>query len=287
MSWLFSRVLVEAFWGGTSSDGEQCAQLNVMPTAHLFWHRDKPMDASRFSRFGLTSRPLTADRGEDLLMWFREDFLVRTSPLQEAETDSMESAPDSGERWLASFATWNHDTSTWRTAQRSLLGGLEEFLETWPNSGSMRNGECWERPTLELHTSESESGLWQTPVADDAANRKVGKWNSRGEPKLSAQAMLYPTPTEVDTGSRFNRSASGGAALRPTPEAMAKFDLWATPTATLGTNGGGKGGLLNPDWVEWLMGWPIGWTALQPLGMDKFLEWQQQHGADFGEENEK
>ena len=26
----------------------------------------------------------------------------------------------------------------------------------------------------------------------------------------------------------------------------------------------GKGGKLNPDWVEWLMGWKIGWTKLQP-----------------------
>jgi hypothetical protein len=37
--------------------------------------------------------------------------------------------------------------------------------------------------------------------------------------------------------------------------------------------------VMNPDWVEWLMGWPIGWTALQPLAMDRFLEWQQQHGG--------
>ncbi|KJH67258.1 hypothetical protein UF16_11095 [Chromobacterium violaceum] len=37
-------------------------------------------------------------------------------------------------------------------------------------------------------------------------------------------------------------------------------------------------GQLNPEWVEWLMGWPIGWTGLKPLGMDKFREWQRQHG---------
>ena len=34
---------------------------------------------------------------------------------------------------------------------------------------------------------------------------------------------------------------------------------------------------LNPQWVEWLMGWPIGWTELKPLAMDRFREWQQQH----------
>jgi len=38
------------------------------------------------------------------------------------------------------------------------------------------------------------------------------------------------------------------------------------------------GGKLNPAWVEWLMGWPLGWTGLEPLEMDKFRLWLQQHG---------
>lgn len=29
--------------------------------------------------------------------------------------------------------------------------------------------------------------------------------------------------------------------------------------------------------LAWLMGWPIGWTDLKPLEMDKFHLWQQQH----------
>jgi site-specific DNA-cytosine methylase len=32
-----------------------------------------------------------------------------------------------------------------------------------------------------------------------------------------------------------------------------------------------------PMWVEWLMGWPLGWTDLKPLAMDRFQSWQQQH----------
>jgi DNA (cytosine-5)-methyltransferase 1 len=39
------------------------------------------------------------------------------------------------------------------------------------------------------------------------------------------------------------------------------------------------GGPLNPEWVEsFLMGWPIGWTDLQPLEMDKYLKWRHWHG---------
>lgn len=37
------------------------------------------------------------------------------------------------------------------------------------------------------------------------------------------------------------------------------------------------GGSLNPDWVEWLMGWPIKWTDLEPLEMVKFRSWRRSH----------
>jgi len=37
-------------------------------------------------------------------------------------------------------------------------------------------------------------------------------------------------------------------------------------------------GHLNPEWLEWFMGWPMGWTGLEPLGTDKFQSWLQQHG---------
>jgi hypothetical protein len=41
---------------------------------------------------------------------------------------------------------------------------------------------------------------------------------------------------------------------------------------------GVTGGPLNPMWVEWLMGWPLGWTDLKPLEMDKFRAWLRSHG---------
>jgi len=38
-------------------------------------------------------------------------------------------------------------------------------------------------------------------------------------------------------------------------------------------------GQLNPPWVEWLMGWPIGWTDLKPLATDKFRNVQLWHST--------
>jgi DNA (cytosine-5)-methyltransferase 1 len=42
------------------------------------------------------------------------------------------------------------------------------------------------------------------------------------------------------------------------------------------------GGSLNPTWVEWLMGWPLGWTDLKPLATDRSRSALQRHG-DFYE----
>ena len=38
---------------------------------------------------------------------------------------------------------------------------------------------------------------------------------------------------------------------------------------------------LNPRFVEWLMGFPTGWTDLQPLETASYLQWQQLHGANY------
>ncbi len=35
------------------------------------------------------------------------------------------------------------------------------------------------------------------------------------------------------------------------------------------------GGQLNPTWVEWLMGFPLGWTDLEPLETPSFRRWFQ------------
>ena len=137
-------------------------------------------------------------------------------------------------------------------------------------------------------TSATDSGLWQTPVADDAVNRVAGKWNSRGEPKLSAQVLQWPTPTVCGNYNRKGASPTSGDGL-----ATAVLKV-ATPTARDWKSGKASqathdknsrplseqiGGSLNPTWVEWLMGWPLGWTDLDPLATDKYLNAQPRRGA--------
>ena len=298
MSFIFSQALVEAFSLGSCLDIEQSAPSSGSHTLKpCLWH-DRTMEPSRLSRFGMMCKPLTESHGAELLTSWLEGFRAKTSALPETERDLTENAAECGTTWPASFAKFDPDTSSWKTAQLSLLGGLEEFSETWPRWGLMRAGECWERQTLAHRTSESASGLWQTPVADDAANRANGKWNSRGEPKLSAQVM-WPTATVCGNYNRKGASATSGDGLatavtqRTYPTATATAHKGWSPKHnradtddrldyTVEREAFNPGQQtppmrLNPAWVEWLMGWPIGHTELKPLETGKFREWQQQH----------
>ena len=294
MSWLFSQALVAEYSRATCWDGAPSAPLSVMPTQHKFWRNDKTLEPSALSRFGLTCAALTEDRGADLLTWFREASLARTSALPAEAQALMAHAAECGDTWRGSLARFDPGSCTWRTAQPSLLGDSEECSVTWPRSGMTAAGQCWELPTLVPPTSATGSGLWQTPVADDAVNRVAGKWNSRGEPKLSAQVLMKPWPTPTSSlgtnGWRVTpaKAREGGTLI----EALSAR-TYATPTARDWRSGKASqathdrnsrplseqiGGLLNPTWVEWLMGWPIGWTDLRPSETGKCPGVQPQPG---------
>jgi len=78
---------------------------------------------------------------------------------------------------------------------------------------------------------------------------------------------IWPTPQASDNR---NRGGAGSRAIQRRKEMGKQIGLSQAVSATSGA--------LNPDWVEWLMGWPIGWTDLKPLGMDKFQQWLRSHG---------
>ena len=94
--------------------------------------------------------------------------------------------------------------------------------------------------------------------------------------------IMFPTPTASmmtaadQEQARFSGAKNGG---RPTDQ-EAKFATpqardyrtgqklrWEDPARSRNLNDQ-AGGQLNPAWVEWLMGWPIGWTQLTPITMD-------------------
>jgi hypothetical protein len=270
MSWLYSQALVEEYSGGISWDGEQSVQSSGNPTQQAYLSPDKMTEYSRLSRFGMIFKPLTEDRGKALCKLYREAFLARTSLPQEKAQGLTESDQECGEKWRGSFTKYDPDSSSWKTHQCSLLGDLDEFSETWPKWGLMRDGECWEQQMSAHRTSETESGFvpdGETFFHTPNTTGMDGGSNSRKA--LRKRKEMWPTPVKSDSQAR--RPSKGWKGDSDLPSVVWKVD----------------GGIENPekppaqlnaDWVEWLMGWPLGWTDLKPLEMDKFQKWQEQHG---------
>ena len=246
----------------------------------------------------MTFKPLTEQDGEELLTLYLADFHAKTSQLQEKEMDLTVNDQECGERWQGLLARLDQDTLLWKIPQCSLLEDSEQSLEIWPNWGTMRNGVCWEQMTWEQTTTENEFGYWLTPTSTAISGRspqamehRTKQRESQGhntvQPGNLAEQVMYsgqipckdmknptywPTPVSrdyKDTGTKesmtraLNKRDSPGLAL------------------TVGAEGGGQ---LNPTWTEWLMGWPLGWTELKPLEMDKYHCVQQPLGISLKEE---
>jgi len=285
MSWLFSQVLVEEYLVDTSLDGEQSAPLSGNNTQVAYCAPDKMTKFSRLSRFGMTYKHLTESRGEELLTLYLADFHAKTSQLQEKEMDLTENDQECGEKWHGLLARFDQDSHLWRTVQCSLLEDLNESLQTLPQWGMTVGGELYLRQTLVHPTEEKESGYWLTPNCMDSlpprkpeALKKQYENNRQGRTTHSTlrEQVVYPPPHQMwpTPSTRDHKGGYIGGRIRNGKISWDTLDVAVQHT----DNQSKVGGTLNPTWVEWLMGWPLGWTDLKPLEMDKSLYVQQQHG---------
>lgn len=159
MSWLFSQALVAEYSEDICSDGGASALSKSTRTAGMCWSPGRTMAASGPSRSGTMYAPLTDAHGAVVLMSFLAAFPAKTSaPQIQKGKASKAIVVASGSRWNESFARWDHTTSSWKTRQCSLFGGLESCSATWPRWGTMRSGECWEVVPSVRYKKASEYG---------------------------------------------------------------------------------------------------------------------------------
>lgn len=242
MSWHYLQGQEVASWEESSLDGAPSALLNMLPTHAECCSHASATDTFHASRFGTTCEHLTADPGAAWSMLSAAGFLAPTSATAGTSSGLPANEADYGETWPASLAMYDPVTCSWKTSQRSLFEEWETFSATWPRSGLMHGGTCWELPTLAGLNRESECGSWPTLKASDA--------------KQFSKNFAY-----------FERR------VKVAPDLPVMVGLKTPPTK------GGFYGRLNPAWTEWLMGWPIGWTASEPLETAKIQEWWRTHGG--------
>lgn len=160
--------------------------------------------------------------------------------------------------------------------------GTESRL--WPTPKASLRADCPAERKRRSPDLSAAVKMWPTPTAQDYKHRGP---NSKQQ-GLPEKVKFYNTPTAQDAKnsalpeSQINRDSLVGDVMR---EMVA---MYPTPTTGAGMCGGtgnfqqlkrleeqgvisererksmsqGNGGHLNPYWVEWLMGFPPGWTEI-------------------------
>lgn len=175
------------------------------------------------------------------------DSRVRTLATPESAPDWMESVLGSGANTRGLLGSYDHDTSSWRTSQLSLFEDCSAFLATLPRCGTTRNGVCWELTRLGRRSTENDSGYWHTPTTRDYKGQS-GRGNRLRRGTNGRLHIANLCDQLVDTGRQ---------------------DLVRSTT-----------------FREWLMGLPIGWTALEPSEMPSSRKFRKSSGAQLCEQKD-
>lgn len=165
----------------------------------------------------------------------------------------------------------------------------------------MKGGPRFKATSLQVMVKGVERGLWPTPTAQDNNQVSGNPDHPKRGTTLGGAARLWPTPTASDSeGGPRQQDGKRGRALKdlpqqmwPTPQAMMPEQSYETWKARMERktdpksknkkipdnlaiaaqmwptdNQSQSAGQLNPTWVEWLMGLPLGWTDLGSWGTE-------------------
>lgn len=268
MSWHYSRALVGEYLAANCLDGELFAPLKSKDTPETYCWQDRMTETLNLFQFGMMSAPLTANLGGELLMWYRGDFLVKTCQSRVLCGDATVlrvSNLDYGGRCLELLSRYSHPMFLVKTHQSSKITDCEKSLSSLPASGMYRDGVLLELKVADLIINATGYGSrLPTPTRRDFKDtfgmnptRKDGKTRTDRLPML-----LFESAKNAGINSRM--FAENMDVQTVNLMGLANIEI--------------KGPDYSPQLPEWIMGLPIGWTELKPLGMRRFQAWQLSHG---------
>jgi len=137
---------------------------------------------------------------------------------------------------------------------------LEVEIQNWPTPRAMEPGSTSPGYGKGLKNTAIN---WRTPNASDGEggimewrDGKAAKLKLRDHSVHAVKSWATPTTRDWKDGNANNQTKTNSLLGRQAPRAMSS---------------GSKSQItLNPQFTNWLMGWPIGWTKFEPLEMEWF-----------------
>ncbi len=277
-----SRGLVAESSPENSSDGKRSVPSKSTLMPQVFLSLGKMTEFSHLSQSGMTSEHLRQKRIEELLMSYLEVFRVRTCRKRGKARVSRENEAGCGLRCAESLTKRVHDSSLSKTSKVSgqtasrRSGNHSLRSDTVAEAGTSMRRMSEHRIYASEHSfSRLGSGRHWTRRVTTSSSRMVEQQAAR-----IAESVVH------DAIALGHIPRTAGVLLTKVGE------LLPTPTVQDSENNAGRaqylrntyplnviaGGAMNPQWSEWIMGFPIGWTGLEPLEMHKFQQWLDLHG---------
>ena len=192
-------------------------------------------------------------QGYEQLTLYREDF--HASPFPWLETKKAKGMTViSGRKCSELSENLRHVGLSVRTYLESCELPGERFVRTWSVRDTLSPFLILKLRLSEHITGESGYSLLPTVTATIGTHGGPNQRDSSGRPGLQMAAMMWPTPSANDCkpAGRVEvleyRQQNRRTTVQRLRAAATEPDL--------------IGGALNPTWVEWLMGFPTGWTDL-------------------------
>ena len=225
---------------------------------------------------GVTCEPSTLARGVE--SWISSLEATPVSRSVSLVTGSEKpTIATSGQMSLALFESASPPGASSRTSPVICLSEDTTSSESFKRWASALRRHCGQRRKSARPTDASaSSSLLPAPSASSYGSNKGGAAGRTGPERHSLESMarkaLWPTPSATlgTNGGLVTpaKAREGGTLI----EALSARTSWPTPTIAGNYNRKGAspssgdglatavGGQLNPTWIEWLMGWPLGWS---------------------------
>jgi hypothetical protein len=165
-------------------------------------------------------------------------------------------------------------------ANRTAITSLNVAVKAWPTPVAADSGEKVTLTTTQGACLLREAAQWATPMARDSFPPHTPEYvaakkaQGHGMRNLNDEAAHWSTPSVADTeGGRKARSGPRSDELLLNGQAIALSSPQDPETPTPGEPSSSAGRKLNPLFVEWLMGWPPGWTLLCSTGSTDCGSW--------------